>query len=220
MIYVLRLSDNKLMGKLANVIEANEYIVNDLHDDIHNYTYLTDIASSVISRIVYVDGACVYNSKTFWNQDFNEFLEHYDEHDVSDICGRSVIKNRFMAELLSNVNRIGKIDGRPGQITYNMEVGKEFVSLFREECILTKFTKESDTSPMIIFEKLTPVIAMLDAGAFREAKQYLQGYRAKIKDDFLTDERIDKYIAMLDAADAIEYATDEDYFYTAPETEA
>ncbi|CAJ0610734.1 unnamed protein product [Cylicocyclus nassatus] len=55
-------------------------------------------------------------------------------------------------------------------------------------------------------------------GAFREAKQFLIAYREKIKDDFLTDARIDKYIAMLDAADAIQYATEEDYFYTAPES--
>lgn len=174
-------------------------------------TYLTDKAGNKI---------CVYSNTKWWIENGKDVLDNYSEYIVTDILGKPVDKDRFGKEYNLIRDRLAAIDGRPGQISYNMEVGKEFVSLFREECILTKFTKESDTSPMIIFEKLTPVIAMLDAGAFREAKQYLQGYRAKIKDDFLTDERIDKYIAMLDAADAIEYATEEDYFYTAPETEA
>lgn len=221
MIYVLRLKDNKLMAKVSNIIEANNYIVNDLHDEIYNYIYLEDMATNVISSVIYVDGVCVYNSKDFWTKDFNEFLEHYNEHEVKDICGRDVVKNRFESELLSNSNRIGKIDEQQGQVAYNIEIGKEFITLFRLECIKTKFTKESNTSPMIIFKKLGEVITMLSAGAFREAKQFLQGYRDVIRDDFLTDARIDKYIAMLDSADAIEYSTDEDYFYTAPEkTEA
>jgi hypothetical protein len=38
-------------------------------------------------------------------------------------------------------------------------------------------------------------------------------------DAFLTPERIQKYEDMLDAADAITYATDEDFFYTAQESE-
>lgn len=36
-------------------------------------------------------------------------------------------------------------------------------------------------------------------------------------DPFLTEERMAKYIAMMDAADAIDYATEEDYYYTASE---
>lgn len=220
MIYVISKQTGKIAGKFPNVILAREYVVTDLQSDIGLYDFLQDMAENIVSRIVYIDGKCVYNNKKFWTRDLSDLITNYSEHTVFDILGQNISVARFKQEYLSNMNRIGLIDGRPGQIVYNMQVGKEFVSLFREECILTKFTKESDTSPMIIFEKLTPVIAMLDAGAFREAKQYLQGYRAKIKDDFLTDERIDKYIAMLDAADAIEYATEEDYFYTAPETEA
>ena len=37
-------------------------------------------------------------------------------------------------------------------------------------------------------------------------------------DAFLTEERLKKYEDMLDAADAITYATDEDYYYTASES--
>lgn len=215
MIYVI--DDDKVIGEFSSINMAQKIMGEDVAE---KYKMLKDIDMKYISRITYVDDVCVYNDKQFWTKDLTDILENYNNHQVVDILNQPVSLRRFETEQKSNLDRIALIDGRPGQISYNMEVGKEFVSLFREECILTKFTKESDTSPMIIFEKLTPVIAMLDAGAFREAKQYLQGYRAKIKDDFLTDERIDKYIAMLDAADAIEYATDEDYFYTAPETEA
>lgn len=215
MIYVI--DDDKVIGEFSSINMAQKIMGEDVAE---KYKMLKDIDMKYISRITYVDDVCVYNDKQFWTKDLTDILENYNNHRVVDILNQPVSLRRFETEQKSNLDRIALIDGRPGQISYNMEVGKEFVSLFREECILTKFTKESDTSPMIIFEKLTPVIAMLDAGAFREAKQYLQGYRTKIKDDFLTDERIDKYIAMLDAADAIEYATEEDYFYTAPETEA
>lgn len=215
MIYVI--DDDKVIGEFSSINMAQKIMGEDVAE---KYKMLKDIDMKYISRITYVDDVCVYNDKQFWTKDLTDILENYNNHRVVDILNQPVSLRRFETEQKSNLDRIALIDGRPGQISYNMEVGKEFVSLFREECILTKFTKESDTSPMIIFEKLTPVIAMLDAGAFREAKQYLAGYRQMLKDDFLTDERIDKYIAMLDAADAIEYATDEDYFYTAPETEA
>lgn len=219
MYYILNKKDNQTLLYCDTFLTSLEFVKN-YPDGENTLKILEDVGMEAVSRIVYVDGKCVYKNPKFWAQNFTDFKNNYQSHKVIDILGQDVALDRFTLEDDQNKKEILKIDGRPGQISYNMQVGKEFVSLFREECILTKFTKESDTSPMIIFEKLTPVIAMLDAGAFREAKQYLQGYRAKIKDDFLTDERIDKYIAMLGAADAIEYATDEDYFYTAPETEA
>lgn len=172
----------------------------------------------IISTIIKVDGRCVYNNVSYWTSlAAREILDDYDNHSVLDIFGNQVPKTRYTTELWNNLSRIAAIDGLAGEIDYNMIVGGEFISLFREECIRTNFTKESDTSPMIIFSKLDTVINMLQIGGFREAKQYLVAYRDKIKDDFLTDERIDKYIAMLDAADTIHYSTDEDYFYTAPE---
>lgn len=212
MIFVIDKSNLSVKGCFPDLSTAKAIVKNI------NECYVTEEANMrIIPRVVTVDGNYVYCSKKFWMKEANDIFENYDAHEVKDILGQPVSKIRYSDETTEMINRIIRIDGRPGQIEYNMQVGKEFVSLFREECILTKFTKESDTSPMKIFEKLTPVIAMLDAGAFREAKQYLAGYRQMLKDDFLTDERIDKYIAMLDAADAIEYATEEDYFYTAPE---
>lgn len=181
---------------------------------------------NIVCRCTYIiDGegnkTCIYNNTKWFIENAENVMTNYESYKVIDILGKEIGLDRFGKEFNLIKDRLASIDGRPGQIKYDMEVGQEFVSLFREECILTKFTKESNTSPMIIFSKLATVISMLSAGAFREARQWLQSYRNTIKDDFLTDERIDKYIDMLNSADAIEYATEEDYFYVVPErTEA
>lgn len=215
MIYVLTKDATKIVGSFSSLKTAKDLLGDNIVD---NYLVLGELNMEYVSRITMVDNVYIYNNKKFWTSDITDILENYDQHTVTDILGKAVSKERFETEYYSNLSRINSIDGRPGQIQYNMEVGQEFISLFREECILTNFTKEADTSPMIIFSKLDTVINMLQIGGFREARQYLIAYRDKIRDDFLTNERIDKYIAMLNAADAIEYATEEDYFYTVPDT--
>lgn len=216
MIFVIRKNDLKTVGVFDTLNLAKDYIHDKEHDT--DYYFCEELSNvNYISRITHVDGKCIYNNVEFWSKTAQEIFTNFNEHTVVDILGQQVNAYRFKTELYSNKNRINQIDGRTGQIMYNMAVGQEFVSLFREECILANFTNAANTSPMIIFEKLTEVIIMLNAGAFREAKLYLQGYREKLKDDFLTDERINKYIDMLDSADSIAYATDEEYFYTVPE---
>jgi hypothetical protein len=58
------------------------------------------------------------------------------------------------------------------------------------------------------------VISLVQTGSFREAKLVLKTIE---NDAFLTPERIQKYEDMLDSADAITYATPEEFFYTAQE---
>lgn len=216
MSYIIISNNNKLVAQCSDLFAANSFI--SKQENKNEFEIYERIGmSKCVSRVTSVDGQIVYNNKDFWLKKAEDVFNGYENYMVLDILGNAVSRDRFGIELNSNRARLAQIDGRPGQIDYNMMVGSEFISLFREECILTKFTKESDTSPMIIFKKLDTVINMLQIGGFREAKQYLQAYRSQIVDDFLTNERIDKYIAMLDSADAIEYATDEDYFYTAPE---
>jgi hypothetical protein len=53
-------------------------------------------------------------------------------------------------------------------------------------------------------------------GSFREAKLTLKTME---NDAFLTKERMQKYEDMLDAADVITYATEEQYYYTASNEE-
>ncbi len=128
-----------------------------------------------------------------------------------DFLGKPVDFARFTTEMNSNITRIAAIDGIAGEVEYNITVGNEFISLFREECVKTDF---KTITPLQIAQKLSAVIGLVQTGSFREAKQVLQTIE---NDDFLTPERVSKYIAMMESADAIEYATPEEFFYTAQE---
>ena len=181
----------------------------ELGEKEEDFYILQDVDMKYISRIVYVDGECVYNNKEFWSKNAASILEEFSEHEVLDFMGKPVDYFRFITELNSNASRIAAIDGLAGEIDYNMTVGDEFIALFREECVKTDF---KGITPLEIGVKLAPVISLVQTGSFREAKQVLQAMET---DPFLTEERMAKYIAMMDAADAIEYATEEDFYYTA-----
>jgi len=176
--------------------------------------YITqDLNMKYISRIVYVDGECVYNNKDFWTILAPVLLDEYDKHTVLDFMGQPVDAYRYEVELNTNITRLNSIDGIAGEIDYNITVGNEFISLFREECIFTDF---ETVTPLEIAQKLLTVISLVQTGSFREAKMVLKQIET---DAFLTVERLKKYEDMLDAADAITYATPEEYFYTASSEE-
>ena len=177
------------------------------------FIFTEDINMKYLSRIVYVDGNCIYNNKNFWTKTAPTIIEEFDEHEVLDFMGKPVDQVRFETEFNSNSSRISNIDGVAGEVDYNMTIGTEFISLFREECIFTDF---KDISPLEIGQKLINVIAFVETGSFREAKMLLKTIEP---DSFLTEERLKKYEDMLDSADAITYATPEEYFYTASEAE-
>ena len=176
---------------------------------LEDYLILEDIDMKYISRIVYVDGVCVYNNKDFWLNTAPTLIENFDEHEVLDFMSKPVDLDRFKTEYNSNASRISNIDGVAGEVDYNITIGNEFISLFREECIFTDF---ETVTPLEIAQKLMAVISFVQTGSFREAKMVLKTIE---NDAFLTSERIQKYEDMLDAADAITYATDENFFYTA-----
>jgi len=169
-----------------------------------------DVDMKYISRIVYVDSECVYNNKDFWLNKAKSILDDFNNHEVLDFMGKPVDKFRYETEYNSNVSRIANIDGVAGEVDYNITIGNEFISLFREECIFTDF---QEVTPLEIAQKLLTVISLVQTGSFREAKLVLKQVKP---DAFLTKERLKKYEDMLDAADAITYATKEDYFYSAP----
>lgn len=198
------ISDNlaTLRGKIKNIGKTED-----------DFYILEDLDMKYISRISYVDGICVYNNKDYWMNDAKTILEDFDKHSVLDFLGKSVDFARFTTEMNSNITRISAIDGLAGEIDYNITVGNEFIALFREECVKTDF---KGITPLEIGIKLAPVISLVQTGSFREAKQVLQTMET---DPFLTEDRIAKYIAMMEAADAIEYTTEEDYYYTASNNE-
>lgn len=181
----------------------------ELGEKEEDFYILQDIDMKYISRVVYVDGECVYNNKDFWMKEAPTILENFDEHEVKDFMSKAVDFYRFTTEYNSNISRISAIDGVAGEVDYNITVGNEFISLFREECIFTDF---ETVTPLEIAQKLLTVISLVQTGSFREAKMVLKNIEP---DSFLTEERLQKYKDMLDAADAITYATYEDCFYTA-----
>lgn len=173
-----------------------------------DFLILEDIDMKYVSRIVYVDGECIYNNKNFWLYHSEEILADYDKHEVLDFMGKPVLQYRYETERNSNMSRLSNIDGVAGEVDYNITVGNEFISLFREECIFTDF---ETVTPLEIAQKLLTVISLVQTGSFRETKMVLKNIEP---DAFLTEARLKKYEDMLDAADAITYATDENFFYT------
>lgn len=203
---------NKQTEKLAHTAASLALIkarMQELGEKEEDFYILQDIDMKYISRVVYVDGECVYNNKDFWTKEAPTVLENFNEHEVKDFMDKTVDFYRFTTEYNSNTSRISAIDGVAGEVDYNITVGNEFISLFREECIFTDF---QTVTPLDIAKKLLTVISLVQTGSFREAKIVLKTVEP---DAFLTAERLKKYEDMLDAADAITYATDEDFFYTA-----
>ena len=194
---------------------ASLFLLKDIikfnHKDINDYLILGDVGMKYVSRIVYVDGECVYNNVEFWRERAHQVLDDYDEHEVLDIIGQPVDSIRFETEMNSNTSRISCIDGRPGEVVYNIEIGNEMIALFKEECILTDFI---GITPLELAAKLAQAYTLVLTGSFREAKSVFQELDT---DPFLTEERKQKYIDMLDAADAIEYASNEELIFTTKE---
>lgn len=206
--YAISKQDNNIkyvapsLFSLKKIISENNMFENEFY-------ILKDVDMKYISRIVYVDGECVYNNKNFWLNTASSILEDYSRHTVLDFMSKPIDQFRFEIELESNASRLAVIDGVAGEIDYNITIGNEFISIFREECVFTDF---KSITPLEIGQKLSNVIILVQTGSFREAKLLLQQVET---DAFLTEERLTKYKNMLDAADVITYATDEDYYYTA-----
>lgn len=207
---------NKQTEKIAHTAASLALLkarMKELGEDEQDFYILQDVDMKYISRIVYVDGECVYNNKEFWSKNAASILEEFNEHEVLDFMGRPVDYFRFITEYNSNASRISAIDGVAGEVDYNITVGNEFISLFREECIFTDF---ETVTPLQIAQKLLTVISLVQTGSFREAKIVLKQIES---DAFLTAERLKKYEDMLDAADAITYATKEEFFYSEEKAE-
>ena len=205
--YAIEKATQKIAYQSASLFLLKDIIKYD-KKNIDDFLITEEMNMKYLSRIVYVDGECVYNNKDFWTKEAPTILEEFEEHEALDFMGRQVDKIRFETEFNSNSSRISNIDGVAGEVDYNITVGNEFISLFREECIFTDF---QTVTPLDIAQKLLTVISLVQTGSFREAKMVLKTVEP---DAFLTTERLKKYEDMLDAADAITYATAEDYFYT------
>lgn len=168
-----------------------------------NYVILKELADmNYVSRIYKVDDTIIYNNKVFWQTTAYEIANDFENHTVIDFMENQVTKEQFMNEYYTNATRIEKTkDGLASQIQYNRIVGGEFIDLFREECTTLTLLKFG-TSEAALITKLSNVIPMLITGTFKTAIYFLTNIT---RDAFLTDERLNKYIQMLSAADAIDY---------------
>ena len=218
MIYVLNKENFKFIGRFDNMKFAKEMLNKEgIIED--NCIFAEETGMKYVSRIVEVDGKVIYNNKDWWTKEAPYIIEDYENHSVYDFLEvnkpeeerTKVSLDRFKRELCQNVNRINEIDGRAGEVCYNIEIGNEVIALFREECILTNF---QGITPVQIGAKLAQAYTLLMTGSFREAKQIFMNVDT---DPFLTVERKQKYIDMLDSADAIRYADAEDYIFTTEE---
>ena len=201
--------ETNLVKYSADNLYLLQHVFDLYKDDIHNYRILEESGMKVVSRIFYVDGECVYNSKSFWLSDRPaQILQEYTEHEVTDILGQSVNELRFKIEKDNNQSRLAAIEDRAGEVCYNIEIGNEMIALFKEECILTDF---QGITPLELAAKLGKIFPLILTGSFREAKSLFLDLET---DPFITKERKQKYIDMLDAADAIEYADSSEYLFT------
>ena len=200
MIYVIdkKLNAVKLTGYNLQMINAK---INEL--GLTDYTILREMNDmNYVSRIYKVDDTVIYNNKTFWQTSAYEISNDFENHVVLDFMENQVSKELFLNEYYINATRIEKTkDGLASQIQYNRIIGGEFIDLFREECTYLTLSKH-ETSEAELLSKLSNVIPMLLTGTFRTANYFLNSIP---RDLFLTDLRVNKYIQMITAADAINY---------------
>lgn len=206
MIYVLNKENFKFIGRFDNMKFAKEMLNKEgiTEDDC---IFTEDIGMKYVSRIVEVDGKVVYMNKDWWTNEAPSIIEDYENHKVYDFIEVSkpeaerkmVSLDRFKRELYQNIDRINAIDGVAGEVDYNISVGSDFISLFREMCVITVF---EEITPLQIAEKTANVIPLILTGSFKEAIVLIQHLDV---DEFLTQERLNLFINMLKSADSIDY---------------
>ena len=83
MIYVIKKTNWMLQGQFSNLVEAKRWIEKSTYKE-EDFFITQDLNMKYISRIVYVDGECVYNNKDFWTILAPVLLDEYDKHAVLD----------------------------------------------------------------------------------------------------------------------------------------
>ena len=197
-----------VIDKKVNKVKLTGYNLQVINDSIKqvgltNYTILREIADmNYVSRIYKVDDSIIYNNTTFWQTSASDILSDFDNHIVLDFLDNQVTQKEFENEFYNNATRIENTkDSIASQIQYNRIIGGEFIDLFREECVVLGL-KNYNTNETELMTKLGTLVPILMTGTFKTAELILSELE---RDDYLTDERINKYIEMLTAADAITY---------------
>lgn len=201
MIYLMKKTTSKVIGSFDTISLANHYLTLQGVVDFAPYMYLRRVEDmKYLSRVRYVDGICVYNNKDFWLDEAADVFNDYENHTVLDFFGGAMTDPAvFDIEKNNNCMRLNSVYTTADEVAYNIEVGFEFISLFREQCILTDL---GDESGLTIMEKTKSIVPLISTGSFKEAIYILgtMGY-----DTFFTAENIAGYVEMLTVADVIVY---------------
>jgi len=201
MIYALNETTGILVGKFDTQALALSYINTLADHDSFTYTFLQDIKDmNYVSRVTFVDGSCIYNSKTFWVNEAYLVLQSFGDHEVLDCFGVLVTEERFRIEYQVNCTRLQAVVDNSTEVNQNMMVGFEFIALFREECISSPSLE--GFSSLEIAAQTMQLVPLLLTGSFRESVMWLYGFTPNT---FFTEERLGRYRTMLTVADVITY---------------
>lgn len=186
-----------LQGIYPNLTRAKEKI-SELHLTEQDFYISQDISMKYISTVVSVDGNVIYNNIKFWTTDVFRLgiVDNYAEHTVLDYLGNPVPLDRFNIELDNNLSRCGSIDGEPGKMDYDMEVGREMIDIVRTEFTVAK---PANYSSLQFAQDVADMSSLIAIGCPLEAAQILENTP---ENPFLTADRKAKYLAMLASYDA------------------
>lgn len=202
MYILIKRQDFKVYATCDNYAAIHKIIEADPNIEEKDLIISKELDMHIVSRITYVDDNCVYKNKEYWSQDLSvltNILDNYGNHTIIDFMGLPIDKSRFELEWYNNRDAIAKIDGIAGEVEYNITVGNEFISLFREMCVITPLEK---ITPLQIAEKTANIIPLILTGSFKEAIVLIQQLDV---DEFFTEERLNLFINMLKSADSIDY---------------
>lgn len=200
MIYLYNNTTATMIGAFDSILLAKSYLNGIGITDYSDYIYLERIEDmNYISRICYVDDVCIYNNKDFWLNESQSISNNFELHTVLDSFNQVVSKHQFDKEMNQNSMRLNNIYTTADEINYNIKIGTEFISLFREECVNSDLGEESGLS---IASALSGVIPLVQTGSFDEAVYVISTIPRSL---YLSEEKLNKYADMLKAADAITY---------------
>lgn len=123
---------------------------------------------------------------------------------ATDIFGQNMTNDDMMSDILylgdeaESYNMASPIY----QVNWNIRICPQLVSYVRGEMLAESLTAMG-LSATAMLTKLKDVVFAIQVGMFKEAWQMLQ-YQI-VRDAFLTEARIEKYVKMLKAADVIDY---------------
>lgn len=200
MIYLINKTNCIVVGQFDSITSTKSYLKSYGITTYENYAFTEEINNMrYISRITHVDGVCIYNNKTFWINESHNIYDDYSNHIVLDFLGNLMYSDRFLLEMDYNFNRIANVTSIAEQVNYNIDIGFEFIALFREETVAGDLGSLNGLDVAAKTANATPLIT---TGSFKEAAYVLGGITP---DEYLTTARLTKYISMLKAADIITY---------------